>query len=439
MISLNTQPGQRIIELGGGANPLVHPNVDARQCYDAQGRPTVDFTADFNAPLPIQSDEWDGVVSVFALEHVSWRKVPDFLREVIRIIKPGGKFVCVIPNTEAQLKWIEKNPTGWDEKSSFDSCSCILYGDQDYPENSHRSYFSPDIVTKLFSEVGFSNILVRPYGERATDMCIECAKPEGSPVQASSPQTGSNTIEAMVGKHIMTFYGEQICPVVCPEMIRGNYETYESKLIQEYIKPGDTVLDIGAHIGYYSLILADAVGPEGKVVCFEPEPNNFILLDHNLRKNGYMDRVHLRQHGLSDHKGSVEFSMNPYNTGDLRPWVIQEDGWTKKHMEVDRLDDIIDPSSRTSLIKLDIQGGEIKALRGMQELFKEQTKLVVFTEFWPYGIKWAGGTIEEFLSFFEGFQGFNIQEKEKQIVPITDWNSLVEPNTDQFTNILFIK
>ena len=63
MITLNRQPGQRVLELGGGANPLVNPacmnkggvdcNVDARMCHNAAGEQTVDFVADFNQPLPI--------------------------------------------------------------------------------------------------------------------------------------------------------------------------------------------------------------------------------------------------------------------------------------------------------------------------------------------------------------------------------------------------
>ena len=84
MITLKTKPTDKVIELGGGANPQVHPNVDCRPCFDAQGNPTVDFQADFNKPLPIGSDEFDGVFSQFSLEHISWRNVPQFLKEVFR-------------------------------------------------------------------------------------------------------------------------------------------------------------------------------------------------------------------------------------------------------------------------------------------------------------------------------------------------------------------
>lgn len=177
MIQLRSNPNDKLIELGGGSHPLIRPNVDCRMCQNEKGEQTVDFTADFNEPLPIQSNEWDGVFSQYALEHVSWRKVPQFISEMFRILKPGGKVVVIVPNTEAQLQWIRDNPSGWDDHNAFESCSCILYGDNDYPENTHRAYFSPVIVQELFSAAGFKNIVTQAYGTRNTDMVIESTKP----------------------------------------------------------------------------------------------------------------------------------------------------------------------------------------------------------------------------------------------------------------------
>jgi predicted SAM-dependent methyltransferase len=182
-IELKLHPGQRYIELGGGAHPLIRPNVDVRPCYDAQGNPTVDFTADFNEPLLITSEEWDGVFSHFVLEHISWRKVPQFLKEVFRILKPGGKAVIVTANTPAQIKWIEGNPQGWDGRNPFESFSCVLFGDQDYEDNTHRNFMSPEIVRVLLTEAGFSSVEVHPYGARSTDMVVQAVKPGPTDVE----------------------------------------------------------------------------------------------------------------------------------------------------------------------------------------------------------------------------------------------------------------
>ena len=180
MITIQKNPGQRILELGGGDNP--HPQSDCR--VDVRQGPRTHFAADFNEPLPIQSDEWDGVLAIFVLEHISWRKVPQFLSEMCRVTKPGGKVIVVTSNTEEQLKWIQAHRDGWDGKSAFESMSCVLYGDQDYAENSHRSYFSPAILFELFEQAGFRDILIEPYGERATDLAITASKARlGTPAE----------------------------------------------------------------------------------------------------------------------------------------------------------------------------------------------------------------------------------------------------------------
>jgi len=188
-IALRKHPTDRVLELGGGDRPFVQPAcrggrdvaVDVRMCHGPDGQPTVDFTADFNEPLPIQSDEFDGVLSHYSIEHVSYRRLPQLLREIHRVLKPGGRAVIVTANTEAQLRWVQEHPEGWDGKGAFESASCVLFGDQDYPDNAHKVYLSPAILTQLLQEAGFVDVTVVPHGERATDMAAEATKPLSIP------------------------------------------------------------------------------------------------------------------------------------------------------------------------------------------------------------------------------------------------------------------
>lgn len=168
----NVAPGSKILELGGGDNP--HPQATCN--VDVRPGPKTHFTADFNEPLPIASDEWDGVICQFCIEHLSWRKVRQFVAEIHRVLKPGGKAIVITANTEAQVKWIEANPGGWDGKDAFDSFSCVLFGDQDYPENAHRCWMSPKLAFDLFGAAGFEAVVVHPFGDRKTDICIEARK-----------------------------------------------------------------------------------------------------------------------------------------------------------------------------------------------------------------------------------------------------------------------
>ncbi len=191
VIQIRSKPTDRLLELGGGSNPLIHPNCDIRQCFDQNGQPTVDFTADFEKSLPIQSEEFDGILCRYALEHITYTRIPSFLAEVFRVLKAGGRAAFVTPNTMAQLGWIQAHcsagsdngGTGWDGKEFFEAASEVLFGTLDYPENSHKAFLSPGVMRRLFREAGFVDIKTTPYGERDTDMVIEVVKPkaEGSP------------------------------------------------------------------------------------------------------------------------------------------------------------------------------------------------------------------------------------------------------------------
>lgn len=159
--------GTKIIELGGGASPVYRPNVDYRP------GPATDFTADFNEPFPIQSDEWDGVFGKYVLEHVSWRKVRGFIAEVYRILKPGGVAVMVTANLlEQARKLVEVG----DAEQLEDRWVGMIFGDQDYVENLHRCGFSPEFAARLFREAGFQRVTILPFGELRTDMVIEATK-----------------------------------------------------------------------------------------------------------------------------------------------------------------------------------------------------------------------------------------------------------------------
>ena len=94
--------------------------------------------------------------------------------------KPGGRVVFAVPNTEAQMRWTLENQRGWDGKDLFTSASEKIFGSLDYPENSHKAFFSPAVAVQLFQEAGFADVVTSPYGARSTDLLIEANKPDSS-------------------------------------------------------------------------------------------------------------------------------------------------------------------------------------------------------------------------------------------------------------------
>lgn len=190
MIEFKKKPGETYLELGGGSRPMLHPRcmggndvaVDVRMCFNEQGQQTVDFEANFNNLMPeIGTGDFDGVFGHFCMEHVSFRKIPQFLGEVYRVLKPGGRAVFCIPDTRAQIRWLLSNPQGWDGKDAFESASEMFFGSQDYDENAHKAYFDPEVAKKLFTDAGFISVNTTPYGARDTDMCVEAYKPGPNP------------------------------------------------------------------------------------------------------------------------------------------------------------------------------------------------------------------------------------------------------------------
>ncbi len=194
-ITINRTDTDRILELGGGSNPIVNPecrggrdvHIDCRMAHNGDGRQAVDIVWDLSQfPWPLGDGEFDGAIAIFVLEHLPYPAVPGFVKELFRVVKPGAKAVVAIPNTEAQLKWIQEHPEGWDGKDLFLASSEKLFGDQRHSEregdsrpgtDSHKSFFNSGIATQLFQGAGFSSIVVRPYGERATDLLVEAIKP----------------------------------------------------------------------------------------------------------------------------------------------------------------------------------------------------------------------------------------------------------------------
>jgi len=150
-----------VLEIGGGGNPMHRPNMDIRP------GPTVDIVADLNKKFPIDDASYSYVYCAYMIEHLSWRSIGGFLSEVKRILKPGGSAMFITANLLEQCRKAVQTEV-WDE-----NIPGMIFGGQDYPENSHRAGFSPAYAITLFYNAGFKDILVSPHPNCKTDMIIE--------------------------------------------------------------------------------------------------------------------------------------------------------------------------------------------------------------------------------------------------------------------------
>jgi len=97
----------------------------------------------------------------------------------------------------------------------------------------------------------------------------------------------------------------------------GIWEPFETDLVRREIQPGDTVLDIGANIGYFTLLFAQLVGAQGRVYAFEPDPTNFHILRRNIERNG-LKNVVPEQKAVSSRTGKIRLFSDKTNRGDNR-------------------------------------------------------------------------------------------------------------------------
>jgi FkbM family methyltransferase len=220
------------------------------------------------------------------------------------------------------------------------------------------------------------------------------------------------------------------------------YEPMETDLFKREIQPGNTVLDIGANIGYYTLIAAHRVGPEGRVYAFEPDPANFSLLQKNVEANGYTNVV-LVNKAVSNKSGKIRLYLNPANRGDHRVYD-SKDGRQSIEIETVTLDRFFKPlDKKIHFIKMDIQGAEALALEGMKSLVGKNKGLKLVTEFSPASLKLAGSRAESYLKNLKslGFGFLEISEKKKSVEPVNPAQLLKRSwgGSENYTNLFCVK
>lgn len=231
--------------------------------------------------------------------------------------------------------------------------------------------------------------------------------------------------------------------VISPAIRRDKvWEPFETQIIMNELGKGEVVLDIGANIGYYTLLFAELVGEQGKVFAFEPDPTNFRLLQRNVVVNS-LRNVTLIQKAVSDTNGKLSLYLAEHNKGDHRIYD-SGDGRQSIPIESTRLDDYFERcDTQVDFIKMDIQGAEASAIRGMPWLLERSKNLRILTEFSPAGLKGFGVDPKEYLELLlkHGFDLYRIDEVEGRIQPTHIKQLLAEygPEHEEFTNLLCIR
>jgi FkbM family methyltransferase len=201
--------------------------------------------------------------------------------------------------------------------------------------------------------------LMRGMGKQAAGRLVRRVLPPAT-IRLAHVEPGT-TLAVNLRRHVMFWSGGL-----------DRFEPYSVRVLRAAIESGDDVLDIGANIGFYATLFSRWAGDEGRVLAIEPEPENLVLLRRNLAENGCRNTV-VCDHAVGAERGTAQFSLDAATgaTGRLGESATQGElavGSGAVRLIATRVETVDDLVERhwvnPRVIKMDIEGEEIRALRG---------------------------------------------------------------------------
>jgi FkbM family methyltransferase len=223
------------------------------------------------------------------------------------------------------------------------------------------------------------------------------------------------------------------------------YEPEVYSLLASVLREGDLVLDVGAHIGFFTALAGRIVGSAGRVVSFEPEAASLARLRHHVRLNE-LGNVTLIEQPASDRPGEVDFFVHAPGSGGNALWdpaLFPTNVGSLVRSQVRRVvATTLDAEARRlgfgvpKLIKIDTEGAEQRVLEGARELLGAGVVSFVVCELHEFGLRQLGGSAQGLRGLMEGlgygtFTLFGSGSLPKLIPPTTKLQSSV------FLNVLF--
>ena len=324
----------------------------------------------------------------FVLDHVLEEKIDKYIEEekftdansiLEQCFNYGGcdhdllnKYGFVLYNLEDKYKALDmfykavkSNPFNDDAKNNY----LELYIELGHGGLEGFSGEQIELYTELYKEF---------FGETEVDNFID---PNQMPLLF--PKNG-NRIQAYLGDNTaltQTKYGRKIIVntkdlSLTPHiLVEGNWEDWISNFFINNIKLNMTVFDIGANIGWYTLLSGDLVGNRGKVYAFEAEPNTYKLLHSSLDINGFFDRVVAENLGVMEKSGQLEFYSYKYHQGSSTFYKSELTGQYKDDVttivvETVSLDEYCTKNAinKIHFLKIDAEGAEPQIIKGAERL-----------------------------------------------------------------------
>ncbi|MGI0023353.1 MAG: FkbM family methyltransferase [Nitrososphaeraceae archaeon] len=259
-------------------------------------------------------------------------------------------------------------------------------------------------------------------------------------------QTSHSLVENNVTKKVIdghTLYFDPHDKILLETFSQDKYEQATTNAIKKLVKRGMNVINIGANIGYFTLLIARQVGPEGKVISFEPSVDTAKFLQRNVDTNGCKNvEVHVK--AVSNKSGTSDFWVGGSSThsfvSELKTQSYPQ--LSKVHVETTTIDDFLkNRDFRIDFIMMDAEGSEKYILEGMQRTLENNPDLEIITEYNQYTLRLAETDGRSFLDLIEklGLSIFLIDEKDEKLKPVSKEQILEKIVSPNLANLLLTR
>lgn len=185
-------------------------------------------------------------------------------------------------------------------------------------------------------------------------------------------------------------------------------ERFDIKVFRKYLRSRMTFLDLGANVGFYTFLARSIIGEKGRVFAFEPYPRNAELVKASIRENNY-NNVTLVEAAVSDKDGKASLYLSPDESSENS--LLELNFQNAITVDVVTLDDYFEKKvsdTKVDFIKMDIEGSEYRAFKGMSKLISCNERMTLMLEFWPNGFRRDNQDPYEFLKTIDK-SGFDMQ------------------------------
>ncbi len=242
-----------------------------------------------------------------------------------------------------------------------------------------------------------------------------------------------------------TIHLDQEDPVVSGALALRVYERSEIEFFLKHCRGNVTFVDVGANVGLYTALAMHTLSEHGRVVAIEPRPKTFPLLERNIAANRRAagPRVDAFCLAAAAEAGRRTLFQNPDNKADNRVYESHDFAWEVTEVPARPLDDLLTDEGIQAIhvLKMDVQGFEQMVVRGMQRTLRRSSRIVLLSEFWPKGLREAGGDAHAYLKELTDL-GFQLHELGRggTIQPVAHWDALIRGLPGRkYTNLVGMK